>query len=122
MPHKKSHILTGRSQTHIIGEYCIDFEVMLTGFECLNGHIMYILLQNGQGVTSAIKVVRNLHNVEDVLSLKSPVLSVLVKYKSMQRSINHDFDKFSTYFIASFTLASKPNRINSNEPCNPLIT
>ena len=34
-------------------------------------------------VTSAIKVVRNLHNIEDVLSLKSPVLSVLVKYKSM---------------------------------------
>ena len=51
---------------------------------------MYILLQNGQSVTSAIKVVRNLHNVEDVLSLKSQVLSVLVKYKSMLRSINHD--------------------------------
>ena len=30
---------------------------------------MYILLQNGQSVTSAIKVVRNLLNVEDVLSL-----------------------------------------------------
>ena len=42
-------------------------------------------------VTSAIKVVRNLHNVEDVLSLKSPVLSVLVKYKIMLIPIHHDF-------------------------------
>ena len=32
MPPKKSHILTDRSQTHIIGEYSIDFEVMPTGF------------------------------------------------------------------------------------------
>ena len=53
MPRKKWHILTGRSQTHIIGEYSIDFEVMPTGFELLNGHSMYILLQNGQSVTSA---------------------------------------------------------------------
>ena len=30
MPRKKS--LTDRSQTHIIGEYSIDFEVMPTGF------------------------------------------------------------------------------------------
>ena len=60
MPPKKSHILTGRTQTHIIGEYSIDFEVIPTGFELLNGHIMYIMLQNGQSVTSAIKVVRNL--------------------------------------------------------------
>ena len=58
MPRKKSHILTGRSQTHIIGEYSIDFEVMPTGFELLNGHSIYILLQNGQSVTSAIKVVK----------------------------------------------------------------
>ena len=65
MPCKKSNILTGRALTHIIGE------VMLTGFELLNGHIMYILLQNGQSVTSAIKVVRNSLNVEDVLSLIS---------------------------------------------------
>ena len=43
------------------------------------------MLQNGQSVTSAIKVVRNLLNVEDILSFKSPVLSVLVKYKSMLR-------------------------------------
>ena len=50
------------------------------------------MLQNGQSVTSAIKVVRNLHNVKDILSLKSQVLSVLVKYKSMLRPINHDFD------------------------------
>ena len=68
MPRKMSHILTGRSHTHIIGEYSIDFEVMPTGFELLNGHIMYILLQNGQSVTSAIKVFRNFHNVEDCLS------------------------------------------------------
>ena len=60
-------------------------------------------------VTSAIKVVINLHNVEDVLSLKSPVLSVLVKYKSMLRPINHDFDKFATYFKAS--LHCLPNQI-----------
>ena len=60
-------------------------------------------------VTSAIKVVINLHNVEDVLSLKSPVLSVLVKYKSMLRPINHDFDKFATYFKAS--LNCLPNQI-----------
>ena len=52
MPRKKSHILTGMSQTHIIGEYSIYFEVMPTGFELLNGNIM---LQNGQSVTSAIK-------------------------------------------------------------------
>ena len=32
---------------------------------------MYILLQNGQSVISAIKIVRNLLNVEDVLSLIS---------------------------------------------------
>ena len=83
----------------------------------LNGNIMYILLQDGQNVTSAIKVVRHLHNVEDVLSLKSPVLSILVKYKSMLVSINHDFDKFATYFKASFTLPSKPN-----DPYNTLIT
>ena len=118
MPRKKSHILTGRSQTHIIGEYSIDLEVMPTRFEPLNGHIMYILLQNGQSVTSAIKVVRNLHNVEDGLSLKSPVLSVLAKYKNMLRSINHEFDKFATYFKASFTLPYKPNRRNANELCN----
>ena len=67
-------------------------------------------------------VFRNLHNVEDVLSLKSPVLSVLVKYESMLRSINHDFDQFATYFKESFRLASKPNIRNANEPCNPLIT
>ena len=72
--------------------------------------------------TSAIKVVRNLHNVEDVLSLKSPVLSVLVKYKSMLIPIHHDFDTFATYFKESFTLPSKPNRKNANEPCNPPIT
>ena len=48
----------------------------------------------------------------------SPVLSVLVKYKIMLRSINRDFDKFATYFKVSFTLPSKPNRRNSNEPCN----
>ena len=58
-------------------------------------------------VTSAMKVVRNLHNVEDVLSLKSPVLSVLVKYKSMLIPIHHDFDLFDTYFKQSFTLPSK---------------
>ena len=49
-------------------------------------------------VTSAIKVVKNLHNVEDVLSLKSLVLSVLVKYKSMLIPIHHDFDMFATHF------------------------
>ena len=115
------HILTGtgRAPTNITGEYSIDFEVMPTGFELLNGHIMYILLQNGQSVTSATKVVRNLLNVEDVLSLKSPVLSVLVKYKSMLRSINRDFDKFVTYFKARFTVPSKPSRRNANESCNP---
>ena len=48
MPRKESRILTDRSQTHIIGEYSIDFEVMTTGFYVLNRHIMYILLQNGQ--------------------------------------------------------------------------
>ena len=57
---------------------------------------MYILLQNDQSVTAATKVVRNLLNIEDVLSLRYPVLSVLVKYKSMLRSINRDFDKFAT--------------------------
>ena len=41
---------------------------MPTEFEISNGHIMYILLQN---VTSATKVVRNLLNVEDILSLIS---------------------------------------------------
>ena len=91
---------------------------MPTGFELLNGHIMYIMLKNGQSITSAIKVVRNVLNVEDVLSLKSPVLSVLVKYKSMLRSINYDLDKFATYFKASFTMPSKPNSRNANEPCN----
>ena len=73
-------------------------------------------------VTSAIKVVSNLHNVEDVLSLKSPVLSVLVKYKSMLIPIHHDVDMFATYFKESFTLPYKPNRRNANEPYNPLIT
>ena len=58
--------------------------------------MMYILLQNDQSVTAATKVVRNLLNIEDVLSLRYPVLSVLVKYKSMLRSINRDFDKFAT--------------------------
>ena len=60
IPRKKSHILMGRAQTHIIGEYGIYFEVMPTEFERLNEHIMYILLQNCQSVTSAIKVVRHL--------------------------------------------------------------
>ena len=73
-------------------------------------------------VTSVIKVVRNLHNIEDVLALKSPVLSVLVKYKSMLIPIHHDFHTFATYFKESFTLPSKQNRRNANEPCNPLIT
>ena len=77
---------------------------------------MYIMLQNSQSVTSAIKVVRDLLNVEDVLSLIS---SALVKYKSMLRSITCDFDKFATYLKTSFTLPSKPNRRNANEPCNP---
>ena len=61
-------------------------------------------------VTSTIKVVRNLHNVEKVLllSLKSPVLSVLVKYKSMLMPIiiHHDFDLFATYFKESINLPS----------------
>ena len=35
---------------------------------------MYILLQNDQSVTAATKVVRNLPNIEDVLSLRYPVL------------------------------------------------
>ena len=73
-------------------------------------------------VTSAIKIVRNLHHVEDDLSLKSPVLSVLVKYESMMIPIHHDFDTFATYFKESLTLPYKPYRRNTIEPCNPLIT
>ena len=41
--------------------------------------------------------------------LSSPVLSVLVKYKSMLRSINRTF---ATNSKASFTLPSKLNRRN----------
>ena len=44
---------------------------MPTGFELLNGHIMYILLQDGQSLTSAMKVDRNVLNVEDVLFIIS---------------------------------------------------
>ena len=44
---------------------------MLTGCEFLNGHIMYILLQYGQSVTSAIKVVINLLNVKGVSQISS---------------------------------------------------
>ena len=34
-------------------------------------------------------------------------------------SINRYFDKFATYFKASLTLPSKPNRRKANETCNP---
>ena len=70
---------------------------------------MYILLQNGQSVTSAIKVARNVFIVKVVLSLKTPVLSVLVKYKSSRYILTMLL--ISLLLISKQVLPCPPNQV-----------